>query len=337
MKRVCRKCGKEKDIEEFGRDKNGDGGRNNKCKKCAYDAKLTVCIQCDFCKIFYVTTPAQSRNDNNFCTHHCYSLSLKGKKSKKIIDLTGKRFGKWVVVGDSGERKNKFIMWLCKCDCGNIGKIVGPSLKSGGSLSCGCSLVIDLIGKRFGRLTVLRIDRQKNGKIFWECQCDCGTIKSIDGSALRGGLTLSCGCLNKELTKKRFDEYRNSRKVMPEEAYALPISQRNIEYLTDTYIKACIKNNNSGVKTEDITVEMIDSRRNEILSKREKPLPKDAYNLTWYQRNSVYLTDSYVKSLLCAHDSSFKHKDITPEMIELKRELIQYKRIEKELKNVINS
>ena len=59
--------------------------------------------------------------------------------------------------------------------------------------------VKSLIGKRFGRLTVLDIagkDNQK--KYFWLCKCDCGNIKKIRGSSLNFGSTKSCGCLWKE-------------------------------------------------------------------------------------------------------------------------------------------
>lgn len=56
----------------------------------------------------------------------------------------------------------------------------------------------DLTGKKFGRLTVLKRDQNKNGKIYWICQCDCGKIKSIRGTHLKSGDIQSCGCLRSE-------------------------------------------------------------------------------------------------------------------------------------------
>lgn len=55
----------------------------------------------------------------------------------------------------------------------------------------------ELIGKRFGRLTVIEFGGvSKNRKTMWICLCDCGrTTKPIVGSNLRSGSTLSCGCL----------------------------------------------------------------------------------------------------------------------------------------------
>ena len=43
-------------------------------------------------------------------------------------DLTGQRFGRLVVIGDSGERLGRNIKWLCKCDCGNEKTVGGTNL-----------------------------------------------------------------------------------------------------------------------------------------------------------------------------------------------------------------
>lgn len=58
----------------------------------------------------------------------------------KKIDLTGKRFGRLVVVKEVEKRKKHKIMWLCKCDCGKECEILGVSLRIGDSRSCGCLL-----------------------------------------------------------------------------------------------------------------------------------------------------------------------------------------------------
>lgn len=59
--------------------------------------------------------------------------------SAQIKDITGKRFGKLVVLGISHRIKKYKIFWLCKCDCGNVKAMVGVSLKSGIYKSCGCA------------------------------------------------------------------------------------------------------------------------------------------------------------------------------------------------------
>ena len=61
------------------------------------------------------------------------------KNIKRTNDLTGKRFGKLVVVGldDKGTRKT---YWVCQCDCGNIKSVRSDSLQCGAIKSCGCRL-----------------------------------------------------------------------------------------------------------------------------------------------------------------------------------------------------
>lgn len=56
----------------------------------------------------------------------------------RASDLSGSRFGRLIVVGRSGSNKNNRSAWLCRCDCGNEKVILGNSLTSGNSESCGC-------------------------------------------------------------------------------------------------------------------------------------------------------------------------------------------------------
>lgn len=56
----------------------------------------------------------------------------------RTIDLTGKTFGRWTVLGYSGQGKSRGTMWLCRCECGTEKTVDSASLRRGGSLSCGC-------------------------------------------------------------------------------------------------------------------------------------------------------------------------------------------------------
>ena len=54
-------------------------------------------------------------------------------------DIVGQRFGRLVVVADSGMKDNSgSVKWLCQCDCGNTHLAVASNLKSGGVSSCRC-------------------------------------------------------------------------------------------------------------------------------------------------------------------------------------------------------
>ena len=62
--------------------------------------------------------------------------------------------------------------------------------------------IIDLIGKRFGRLVVTQISSvKKNRRVRWDCVCDCGNTSVVIGAQLRDGRTKSCGCLNREISR----------------------------------------------------------------------------------------------------------------------------------------
>lgn len=55
----------------------------------------------------------------------------------KRIDLSGKRFGKLLVLGFAAKRLGH-ALWNCQCDCGTISTHWSASLRRGHSRSCGC-------------------------------------------------------------------------------------------------------------------------------------------------------------------------------------------------------
>jgi len=61
----------------------------------------------------------------------------------------------------------------------------------------------EMIGKVFGRLTVLRFDRVKRvgtrRDSYYVCRCECGKTCSVACVLLRSGGTRSCGCLQREM------------------------------------------------------------------------------------------------------------------------------------------
>lgn len=54
-----------------------------------------------------------------------------------FIDLTGKRFGRLVVVSRA-ENKGQLSRWNCVCDCGNTTIVYSNNLRRGFTQSCGC-------------------------------------------------------------------------------------------------------------------------------------------------------------------------------------------------------
>lgn len=56
----------------------------------------------------------------------------------KMIDLTGRRFGKLTVLEQSGRSNQGRVKWRCRCDCGAEAIVSGTDLRSGQTKSCGC-------------------------------------------------------------------------------------------------------------------------------------------------------------------------------------------------------
>jgi len=56
----------------------------------------------------------------------------------KFIDLTGKTFGRLLVVAEAGRAKSGHALWLCQCDCGGKTITSGKDLRRSRVKSCGC-------------------------------------------------------------------------------------------------------------------------------------------------------------------------------------------------------
>ena len=159
--------------------------------------------RCDCGKITYTV----GGNLTYGITKSCGCLQKERAAEANVKDLTGQHFGRLVALRPTEERKRGYIMWECRCDCGNVTRVEGSRLASGGVASCGCLRkekvakiqAKDLTGQRFGRLIALRsLDERKNGSIVWECKCDCGSITHTASQDLISGTTRSCGCLRKD-------------------------------------------------------------------------------------------------------------------------------------------
>lgn len=117
----------------------------------------------------------------------------------KRMKLEGKKFSKLTVIS-LAYSKNEHTYWNCKCDCGNDFIVMGKSLVSGNTTSCGCinhgkgQIRKNIKGKRFGFLTAENYRGVINKHSIWSCKCDCGKTVDVDITALMSGNTKSCGC-----------------------------------------------------------------------------------------------------------------------------------------------
>jgi hypothetical protein len=117
--------------------------------------------------------------------------------SSNFKELTGKTFGQLQVLRYAGTNTKSRASWLCLCACGTECIVEGWRLNSSHTQSCGCTARrrIDLVGKQFGRLTVVKqAGKDSFGQCIWECLCECGLSVEVRSNNLRRQLTTSCGC-----------------------------------------------------------------------------------------------------------------------------------------------
>lgn len=136
---------------------------------------------------------------------------------KPRLNLTGKQFGHLTVLEFSHGDGCGNYYWLCECDCPDKNKILakGHDLTRGHKTSCGCrwrtTKKDDLIGKQFGRLTVLSYDHTgDDGNAYWLCECSCGNTKVISRINLMSGHVKSCGCYRSEWSSAIHSTHRSS-------------------------------------------------------------------------------------------------------------------------------
>ena len=166
----------------------------------------------------------------------CGCIRFKGN------DLSGKRFGRWIVLGPV--ERNEIGKWRCRCDCGNESVVSRCSLLVGESKSCGClhdemladfgrKRIIDLTGRRFGRLVVSRMIGVFDHKVQWECECDCGKKTRVLSGSLSRGITKSCGCYKRDEIIKRF----TNPNLTEEDRTKRRLDSRNLVWRLAVYAK----------------------------------------------------------------------------------------------------
>jgi hypothetical protein len=116
----------------------------------------------------------------------------------KIIDLTGKRFGRWQVLELRPERKRygrygrsqTVPLWLCRCDCGTDGIVRGPALRTGWSKSCGC-LRREMFLRRRHIVTTHGMSRSRAYRCWYNMKQRCFNPQAVSYSNYGGrGITV---------------------------------------------------------------------------------------------------------------------------------------------------
>lgn len=133
----------------------------------------------------------------------------------KRIDYTGQKFGHLTIIEMlHGYGKHGEAYCRCICECGN--EVIKSSYGIRNSrypAHCGCMTQfykldqshksrVDLVGKKFGRLTVVEMIYKDNDYTKVRCKCDCGNEIIRIATYLTSGETQSCGCYQKQRTSE---------------------------------------------------------------------------------------------------------------------------------------
>lgn len=135
---------------------------------------LCLCTQCNSTKIAL-----------GYGLVHGQTISCGCVKSpsKRLIDLTGKTFGKWTVLSRSERREiYRVYFYNCRCACGTVKQVRSSGLTDGSSQSCGGCLNLMAPGTSGFKTLIGRYrNRAKKCQLDWSLtSAECGNLFSLD-------------------------------------------------------------------------------------------------------------------------------------------------------------
>ena len=71
-------------------------------------------------------------------------------------------------------------------------------------------MLIEMIGKKYGRLTVIKKIPSIGRNARYLCLCDCGKTTEVNGTTLRRGESKSCGCYRADYWRKQMSKHGKS-------------------------------------------------------------------------------------------------------------------------------
>lgn len=235
------------------------------------------------------------------------------------IDYTGEKIGSITIISYVGGS-----FWDCACDCGEKVILQSRSFarKNAGDGCCDNCPYRKIIwkknraGEKFGCLTAIKKTRSdlKNKNTYWLYRCDCGRDVVLSSSVV---------------SKKR--------------KWCTPDCQLKIDFYQEQrgrgFVDFCRVCGGQRELKRDALCRKCAAERNKQYDKKQYPGYRENY-IKQNRRIVDGLKDGYVIKKILREKTSkqleLTSKDITPGMIELKREQLKLNRLIREVKNGIN-
>lgn len=205
--------------------------------------------------------------------------------------------------------------------------------------------LIDLSGKRFGKLLVSRRGQNIRGQPGWECRCDCGHQYTVLGAHLRSGSTKSCGCTSnqpfEDLTGHTFGRLTVLRRDITKSQHikwACQCECGNISTPTGGSLRSGVTRSCGCLMAEKARERATKlGEQNRKFSKDEAKERCAGRSREWARSNRGYyrknnlrnrndLADFYVRRLLTQR-TLLRPSDVPSSAITLKRSILRLKRI----------
>ena len=105
---------------------------------------------------------------------------------------------------------------------------------------------LNLLGKRFGMLTVINEAPKQGRWNCWFCKCDCGKEKIVKTDNLVRGFTKSCGCstIKLQLKSRKVDMHSRDRLYRIYYKIKRRCNRPNVKYYSSKGVKLCEEWNN---------------------------------------------------------------------------------------------
>lgn len=162
--------------------------------------------------------------------------------------MIGKIFGFWRVIHPD---ENRPYHYMCEClKCGTTHSVSKSALKLGKSTMCrACArkngtrkIHYEIIGKKFGRLTVTGWEIDEKNRTIYTCDCDCeNTTTASYNELVVTKKKQSCGCLKSEVNRETIKKTYGPMRETQEKAQI----GGTLAYALDAKVS---KNNKLGVK-----------------------------------------------------------------------------------------